>query len=138
LAERERRIGHILNEPKSHRRRKGLVSLLSDGTLTKEKTRDLLDTAKDCPYCGVRLVAKTKTVDHIIPISKGGAHSLANAIVCCFSCNSRKSDKDFDVWLNTLAEDSRKRLAALYRRRFGVVPAQTSLQLIYCPSKAAA
>ena len=33
------------------------------------------------------------TVDHIIPISKGGSDDLDNLALACFHCNRHKSDK---------------------------------------------
>lgn len=33
------------------------------------------------------------TVDHIIPISQGGAGSLENLALACFHCNRRKADR---------------------------------------------
>lgn len=33
------------------------------------------------------------TVDHVVPLSKGGTHSLANARTACLGCNSAKQDK---------------------------------------------
>lgn len=33
-------------------------------------------------------------VDHYIPLSKGGAHSVENFVIACPGCNLRKSDKD--------------------------------------------
>jgi 5-methylcytosine-specific restriction endonuclease McrA len=42
-----------------------------------------------CYYCGKRCKGKL-TQDHIIPLSKGGAHTLHNVIAACHSCNSKK------------------------------------------------
>jgi 5-methylcytosine-specific restriction endonuclease McrA len=33
------------------------------------------------------------TLDHIVPLAKGGAHSRANVQCACFRCNTRKSDR---------------------------------------------
>ena len=32
------------------------------------------------------------TVDHVVPLSKGGEHTLANVRCCCLGCNSSKQD----------------------------------------------
>ena len=42
-----------------------------------------------CVYCGKRAKGKL-TQDHITPVSQGGAHTLANIVPACRSCNSRK------------------------------------------------
>ncbi|OHT77577.1 HNH endonuclease [Mycobacteroides chelonae] len=42
-----------------------------------------------CAYCGGR----ADTIDHVIPRSKGGAHSWENCVACCSSCNHRKADR---------------------------------------------
>lgn len=42
-----------------------------------------------CVYCGV--AGKRLTQDHIVPLSRGGSHTLANVVPACRSCNSRKS-----------------------------------------------
>lgn len=52
-----------------------------------------------CEYCG-RTDLQTQydglpnfvTVDHLIPISKGGTHAIKNLIVCCRKCNENKSN----------------------------------------------
>lgn len=41
-----------------------------------------------CVYCGSFATA----VDHVIPLSKGGAHDLSNFAASCKTCNSQKSD----------------------------------------------
>lgn len=52
-----------------------------------------------CQLCGKRLDMKkvaphplSPTLDHIIPLSKGGAHEPANVQAAHFLCNARKSD----------------------------------------------
>jgi len=34
------------------------------------------------------------TVDHVIPLTKGGDHSLANTKTACLRCNSIKGDRE--------------------------------------------
>ena len=45
-----------------------------------------------CWYCGKRCKGRL-TQDHIIPLSKGGAHTLHNVIGACRSCNAKKGTK---------------------------------------------
>src|SRR5262245_1560599 len=44
-----------------------------------------------CVYCGKK--PKRLTMDHIIPLSKGGQHTLNNIVPACRSCNSTKHTK---------------------------------------------
>lgn len=41
-----------------------------------------------CVYCGC--VSNKLTMDHIIPISRGGNHTLENILPACQQCNSKK------------------------------------------------
>lgn len=51
-----------------------------------------------CYVCGCRVrESKTRakdmaTLDHIIPLSRGGPHTYDNVKTCCSACNSSKSD----------------------------------------------
>jgi len=42
-----------------------------------------------CQYCG----GKAETMDHVVPRSRGGAHSWENVVAACRRCNSKKRDK---------------------------------------------
>jgi 5-methylcytosine-specific restriction endonuclease McrA len=46
-----------------------------------------------CQYCGVIIERKLATLDHVIPVSKGGKSTWDNCTTACGSCNSNKSDK---------------------------------------------
>ena len=48
-----------------------------------------------CEYCHISESSQyvAFTMEHIIPISKGGDESLMNLALSCFSCNRRKSNK---------------------------------------------
>lgn len=44
-----------------------------------------------CVYCGIQTNPfSTFSIDHVVPVSKGGTDDLANLVPCCRSCNSRK------------------------------------------------
>lgn len=51
---------------------------------------------ENCVYCG----KPAETVDHIVPICKGGQDIVENLVPCCKSCNSSKTKKDLVDFLN--------------------------------------
>ncbi len=55
-----------------------------------------------CAYCGIRpggrqrgkTLSKTDfSIDHVIPVSRGGKNSWGNTVCACRSCNQRKADR---------------------------------------------
>ena len=46
-----------------------------------------------CHYCGGRFSAQKLTMDHIVPVSRGGRSVKGNVVVCCKECNNRKMYK---------------------------------------------
>jgi len=42
-----------------------------------------------CAYCGERAA----TVDHILPISRGGRNTWTNTVAACHTCNARKANR---------------------------------------------
>lgn len=56
-----------------------------------------------CSYCG----GIATGWDHVVPMFKGGAHSVENLVPCCRLCNIRKHDTDADLarvpsWMDVL------------------------------------
>lgn len=48
-----------------------------------------------CAYCRVR---SGDTLDHVLPLSRGGSHSLSNILPACFRCNHSKRDSTVEEW----------------------------------------
>jgi 5-methylcytosine-specific restriction endonuclease McrA len=48
-----------------------------------------------CTYCDA---TENITVDHIIPLSRGGEHETANLAAACYPCNSSKGALMLDEW----------------------------------------
>jgi 5-methylcytosine-specific restriction endonuclease McrA len=55
-----------------------------------------------CVRCGKHLEGNDYTIDHIIPLNKGGTHDLHNLQAMCRVCNGTKQDKTLDriTWTN--------------------------------------
>ena len=43
-----------------------------------------------CHYCGGKFKPDEITMDHIVPISRGGKSSKGNIVAACKTCNSKK------------------------------------------------
>lgn len=64
----------------------------------REKARDLrqsqwwknLRGRGECYYCHTRVPPKELTMDHIVPIVRGGTSNKSNIVACCKDCNSKK------------------------------------------------
>jgi 5-methylcytosine-specific restriction endonuclease McrA len=71
-------------------KRRALIRGLQQIDFTHKQWLDMIEkTGGRCVYCGQ---VKKLTVDHVIPISKGGQHTKSNIVPACQSCNSRKKD----------------------------------------------
>ncbi len=64
----------------------------------KQKARDLRKTQwwqrkcseGTCFYCGASILPKELTMDHIIPIIRGGKSTKGNVVPACKECNNKK------------------------------------------------
>jgi 5-methylcytosine-specific restriction endonuclease McrA len=50
-----------------------------------------------CAYCGES--KEHLTMDHVIPLSKGGTWRRENIVFCCSKCNLEKGDLSLDEFL---------------------------------------
>jgi 5-methylcytosine-specific restriction endonuclease McrA len=60
-----------------------------------------------CHYCGRTFPPAELTMDHIIPIARGGKSVRNNLVPCCKECNSRKKyllPMEWDEYMNSLHE----------------------------------
>ena len=56
-----------------------------------------------CHYCGCALTkaprfTNSATVDHVVPLSRGGSNSPDNLVIACMDCNRRKHNKLLCEW----------------------------------------
>ena len=65
----------------------------------KLKTRKKLTGKEVCVYCGVKLSAYTASLDHVIPLSRGGSNDPKNLVWSCKKCNYKKGDRIPYEWL---------------------------------------
>lgn len=97
------RACRVLNEKQSRKASKHLrrARMKSNGPFERIKPRDVFERdGWRCGLCG-RMCNRRATVpnpmaatlDHVVPLSKGGSHTMDNVQCACFACNTRKSDR---------------------------------------------
>lgn len=64
----------------------------AEGMVTAEQWIEIVERHKSrCYYCHKKIY--NPTMDHVIPLSKGGRNSPENIVPACLSCNCKKRDK---------------------------------------------
>lgn len=58
----------------------------------EERKEILKSTGGICACCGKKLTTKTMTVEHIIPIYRGGTNDADNLTALCYTCNQDKGN----------------------------------------------
>ncbi|TAE58031.1 MAG: HNH endonuclease [Nostocales cyanobacterium] len=46
-----------------------------------------------CQSCGKTFLETNLSIDHIIPLSRGGKNDISNLQTLCLTCNKRKTNK---------------------------------------------
>ena len=70
----------------------------NDRTWRKIRERTLIRDGYLCQYCG----NTATTVDHIVPVTKGGTDEDFNLTSACNGCNSRKGNRMGQFFSTTL------------------------------------
>lgn len=76
-------------------------------TLTLKAARELIEDTPICPYCKTRIYWPDLSVDHKIPIARGGKDSPDNITWTDFNCNLIKgklTDTEFAELMTFLAD----------------------------------
>ena len=78
---------------------------MSDWKRIQRRKKDLWNCNHKCFYCDIETVyieitpshdltgSNVATLDHFIPISKGGGSRLHNLVISCNDCNKKKADE---------------------------------------------
>lgn len=88
--------GKAIRVAASQKRRAARRSVNS--TLTVAQVMELRKLP--CDYCQ----HKGGTIDHVLPLSRGGRNSFDNCVPCCRSCNSSKGNKTAEEYKTWRAE----------------------------------
>lgn len=87
-------IGRLNCKIYNQRRRARKVAADGEGISADQWQRIIKNQKNTCNMCKKRFCkSRIPSMDHIIPISKGGDHDVSNIQALCRSCNSSKSNK---------------------------------------------
>jgi 5-methylcytosine-specific restriction endonuclease McrA len=91
---------YLVKNPVHIRRQAHMAKV--ERTLTQEQWNETLETFNHC--CAYCLRGDLKlTIDHVIPVSKGGPHTAENVVPACKHCNCVKSARPVFVMLSQAA-----------------------------------
>src|SRR5260370_34294169 len=83
---RKHHLARIVSQRNIQARRAG-----AKGQITPEQWRRLVRRHRFlCFYCGAKLVPANRTLDHKLPLSRGGTNTIDNLGPACRPCNQRK------------------------------------------------
>ena len=80
-------------------RRRALAGSSAEAANTYQK----LALKTFCHWCSRMLTEINRTVDHVVPLIRGGSHSVENMVACCRRCNASKGVKLYWEWDGELA-----------------------------------
>lgn len=75
-------------------RLKRFIKEIFKGKVPFSKRNIKIRDGHQCQYCGDK--TSKMTIDHVIPVSKGGQNTWENCVTCCPKCNSKKGNKPLE------------------------------------------
>lgn len=66
------------------------------------------DHGENCHWCGVAMEfdnvksPQSATVDHLVPVSRGGSNRVKNTVLACRACNNARGDMPWKVWVRAV------------------------------------
>lgn len=96
-----------------------LFSDVDDATIRREKAkaRELRKTrwwqqktaSGLCYYCGQKFAYSELTMDHVLPLARGGRSTRDNLVPCCKECNTLKKSMMPIEWQEWLEKNKRQK-----------------------------
>lgn len=90
--------GKVNAAVQGHRRRARMLDAYSPDA--DARIRELKSSTQQCYICGVWLSPEEVTVDHIVPLARGGRHTATNLDPACSWCNSSKGARSLEEVLS--------------------------------------
>ncbi|MFO8112812.1 MAG: HNH endonuclease [Desulfosalsimonadaceae bacterium] len=62
-----------------------------------------------CHYCGRQFPPRMLTMDHVVPLSRGGKSVKGNVVACCKECNTAKKTMlpmEWEAYIKEFGADS--------------------------------
>lgn len=85
------------------------------------------DFGNSCAYCGAQ---GDMEIEHVVAISRGGAHDIGNIVPACHGCNASKRCRQMERWYRAQPFFSELRLQRI--RRVLHAPQGHQLDLLLC------
>lgn len=78
---------------RGNQKRRARLAVVDNYWISSKEIRAILKLP--CFYCGV---SNKITLDHVVPISRGGSNGIGNIVPACITCNTTKKDRFIMEW----------------------------------------
>lgn len=64
----------------------------------QRRIREMYESFPNCYYCGEWLHKNNRSLDHVVPQSRGGRSCFSNLVTACRECNQKKGNSMPETW----------------------------------------